>query len=297
MKKYVIDEEFLSSLDVLETLLKHNVAGMFGGNKRSRNNAAYGSSSEFADHRDYIPGDDIARIDWNSYARFDKLYLKLFHDERQMHTRIYIDASRSMDYGKGMKAEQAVKLAAAIAYISVNEMDRVSIYTIKDDCVTEIVPPTVGRDSFFTRIDRLNSIEFDGDSRISEAILPSTVGMGDGMSVIISDFLTDNDFETAIEHLISKKRDVFCLQVLSLEEINPQLTGKMHLFDAENSDKTYKRNIDKDVLNAYRAALEYSKKRIADYCFSRGASYLLVSAEDDVMQVIFDRLEALEVVR
>lgn len=297
MKKYVIDEEFLSSLDVLETILKNNVAGMFGGDKRSRNNAAYGSSAEFADHRDYIPGDDIARIDWNTYARFDKLYMKLFHDERQLHTKIYIDASRSMDYGKGMKAEQAVRLAAALAYISVNEMNRISIYAIKDDRVIEIVPPTVGRDSYFTRIDKLNELVFDGESRITDAILPSNVGMGDGVSVIISDFLTDNDFETAVEHLIAKKRDVWCIQVLSTEELNPQLSGKMHLFDSENPEKSYKKHIDKDVFNAYRAALEYSKKRIADYCFARSATYLLVSAEDDVMQIIFDRLEDLEVIK
>ena len=107
MKKYVINEEFLSRLDILETLLKNNVAGMFGGNKQSKY-GSFGSSCEFADYRDYLPGDDITKIDWNSYARFEKLYLKLFLDERQMHTRIYIDASRSMDYGKGEKAEQAV---------------------------------------------------------------------------------------------------------------------------------------------------------------------------------------------
>ena len=297
MKKYVIDEELLSSFDVLETLLKNNVAGMFGGNKRSRNHAAYGSSSEFADHREYIPGDDIARIDWNSYARFEKLYLKLFHDERQMHTRIYIDASRSMDYGKGMKAEQAVKLAAAIAYISVNETDRVSIYAIKDKDVVELMPPTVGRDTFFTRIGALNDLVFDGESHISEAIMPTTVGMGDGMSVIISDFLTDNDYETAIEHLISRKRDVLCLQVLSLEELSPQLTGKMHLFDSENFEKTYKKNIDRDVLNAYKAALEYCQRRIADYCFARGATYVLAPAEDDIVEIIFEKFEDLEVVR
>ena len=296
MKKYVINEEFLSRLDILETILKNNVAGMFGGNKQSKY-GSFGSSCEFADYRDYMPGDDINKIDWNSFARFEKLYLKLFLDERQMHTRIYIDASRSMDYGNGRKAEQAVKLAAALAYMAVNEMDRVSVYAIKGNTVEQLIPITVGKESFFNRIGNLNGIEFDADSRISEAILPSTVGMGDGMSIIISDFLTDDDYETAIDHLISKKRDVFCIQVLSASELNPQLSGKMHLFDAENNEKTYKKNIDRDILKAYRAALAYVTDRIREYCMSRGANYLLASAEDDIVEIFFGKLEEQGVVK
>ena len=290
MKKYVINEEFLSRLDVLETVLKNNVAGMFGGNKQSKY-GSFGSSCEFADYRDYVPGDDITKIDWNVYARFDQLYLKLFLDERQMHTRIYIDASRSMDYGNGRKAEQAIKLAVALAYIAVNEMDRVSVYTIKGNVIEEVMPVTVGKEAFYNRIGKFNEIEFDGDSRISEAILPSTVGRGDGMSVIISDFLTDDDFETSIDHLVSKKRDVFCIQILSPEEINPLISGKMHLFDSENVEKTYKKNIDRDILKAYRAATAYATDRIRNYCFARGAGYLLVSSDDDVADIIFGRFE------
>ena len=296
MKKYVINEEFLSRLDILETILKNNVAGMFGGNKQSKY-GSFGSSCEFADYRDYLPGDDITKIDWNSYARFDKLYLKLFLDERQMHTRIYIDASRSMDYGKGQKAEQAVRLAAAIAYVSINELNRVSVYAVKGSEVHEILPSTVGKEIFYTRASKFNDIEFDGDSRISDAILPTVVGMGDGMSIIISDFLTDDDYETAIDHLISRKRDVVCLQILSNDELNPQLTGKMHLFDSENFDKTYKKNIDRDILKAYRAALAHATDRIRDYCHARGADYLLVSAEDDIGEIIFGKLSEQGVVK
>ena len=296
MKKYVINEEFFSSLDILETLLKNNVSGMFGGNKQSKY-GSFGSSCEFADYRDYMPGDDITKIDWNSYARFEKLYVKLFLDERQMHTRIYIDASRSMDYGNGRKAEQAIRLAAALAYVSINELNRVSVYAIKGNEVKEILPSTVGKEIFFTRVSKFNDIEFDSDSRISEAILPTIVGMGDGMSIIISDFLTDDDYETAIDHLISRKRDVVCLQILSNDELNPQLSGKMHLFDSENLDKTYKKNIDRDILRAYKAALAYATDRIRDYCFSRGANYLLVSAEDDIGEILFGKLEEQGVVK
>ena len=296
MKKYVINEEFFSTLDTVETLLKNNIAGMFGGNKQSRY-GVFGSSCEFADYRDYQPGDDINKIDWNSYARFEELYLRLFLDERQMHTKIYIDASRSMDYLSMGKAEQAVQLAAAIAYISANEMNKVSVYAIKDKEIVELVSPLVGKDVFYDRILGLNDIEFGGESCISEAILPSAVGMGDGMSIIISDFLTDTDFEKAIDHLISKKRDVFCIQVLANDELNPQFTGKKHLFDSEDISKIYKKNIDRDIIKAYRAALEYATGRIRDYCMSRGANYLLVSAEDNIAEVLFGGFEDVGVIK
>ena len=296
MKKYVINEGFLSTLDTIETLLKNNVAGMFGGNKQSRY-GVFGSSCEFADYRDYQPGDDISKIDWNTYARFEQLYMKLFLDERQMHTKIYIDASRSMDYSHAGKAEMAVQLAAALAYISVNEMNRVSIYALNGKTANEIVPPTVGKDLFFERIIKLNEIEFEGESYISDAILPSNVGMGDGMSIIISDFLTDTDFESAIDHLVSKKRDVLCIQVLANNELNPQFMGKKHLFDSEDINKAYKKNIDRDIIKAYRAAVEYATGRIREYCFSRDANYLLVSAEDSIVEILFGRFEDSGVVK
>ena len=82
MSKIAINEEFLQQLEALQILLKNNLAGLFGGNHKSR---TYGSSCEFADYRNYIPGDDISKIDWNAYARFEKLYLKLFLDERQVY--------------------------------------------------------------------------------------------------------------------------------------------------------------------------------------------------------------------
>ena len=98
MSNFAIDEEFLQQIEQLQMLIKNNVAGMFGGNHRSR---SYGSSCDFSDYREYVAGDDTAKIDWNSYARTENLYVKLYADERQMHTRIYIDASKSMEYGKG----------------------------------------------------------------------------------------------------------------------------------------------------------------------------------------------------
>lgn len=294
MSYFVIDEKFLQRLEALQSLVKNNVAGLFGGMHKSKN---FGSSCEFSDYRDYCPGDDITKIDWNAYARFEKLYQKLYLDERQMHTKIYIDASRSMNFGRGGKAEQAIKIAAAFAYLSVSEMDKVSIYVIKDKQVIDVAPGMVGKDAYINSIGSLNNIEFDGDSFISDAIIPSNVGYGDGMSIIISDFLTDNDYEGAINHLTDKKRDVLCVQVLSRDEVNPQIRGKVHLLDSENSEKFYRKNVTRDIAKAYKEALKYTIDRISGACAARGASYLDVIAEDDIDEIFFDRLVGKEVLK
>ncbi len=287
MSKYVINEEFLQQVEALQVILKNNLAGLFGGNHQSK---SYGSSCEFVDYRDYIPGDDITKIDWNSYARTDKLYLKLFLDERQVHTRIYIDASRSMDYGQSNKAEMALKIAATLAYLSICEMDRVSIYYIKNNQIHEVISSLIGKEAFYNEIGKLNTIEFSDDCFISDSILPTNVGYGDGMSIIISDFLTDNDYENAIDHLVSKKRDLFCFQILSKEELKPTIRGKVHFYDSENINLEYRKNINKEIITAYNQAVEYTVKRIQNYCNARGANYMLVASNKSVSEIFLEKL-------
>ena len=290
----VINEAFLQDVERLQMLIKNNVAGAFGGN---RNSKSYGSSCEFVDYRDYMPGDDITKIDWNAYARFDKLYQKLYLDERQMHTRIYIDVSRSMAHGSDEKAEAAIRLAAAFAYLSVSEMDKVSIYAIRGANLEEIVVGMIGKDSYLNCINRLNEVEFDSDSKISEAIVPSNVGRGDGYSIIISDFLTDENFEAAIDRLAEQRRDILCLQILSREEINPQLRGKMHLFDSEDQSRFFRKKIDQDVVRAYKDALKYVTDRIRLYCESRGGAYLFAPAYLSLGEIFFDKFADMGVVK
>ena len=294
MSKYAINEEFLQQVEALQVILKNNLAGLFGGNHQSK---TYGSSCEFDDYRDYIPGDDITKIDWNAYARFEKLYLKLFLDERQLHTRIYIDASRSMDYGHNKKAEMALKIAATLAYLSICEMDKVSIYYIKENKVYDVINSIVGKESFYNQIGKLNEIEFSNDCFISDGILPTKVGYGDGMSIIISDFLTDNNYESAIDYLVGKKRDLFCFQVLSKEELKPNIRGKVHFFDSEDVNNQYRKNINRDIAIAYNKALEYTINRIKNYCNSRNANYVLVQSESSVSELFLKTLPEMGVLK
>lgn len=294
MSKYVINESFLQQIESLQVILKNNLAGLFGGNHKSK---TYGSSCEFADYRDYIAGDDITKIDWKAYARFDKLYLKLFLDERQVHTRIYIDASRSMDYGNNKKAEMALQLAATLAYLSVCEMDKVSIFYIKDNKIYDVASNIVGKENYYNMIGKLNDIEFSGDCFISDSILPTKVGYGDGMSIIISDFLTENNYEAALDYLVDKKRDLICFQVLSKEELKPNIRGKVHFYDSEDIEKQYRKNINKDIMNAYNEALSYICNKIKNYCNSREANYLLIRSDKSVSEVFLKQLPEMGVLK
>ena len=294
MSELIVNEAFLQQVETLQSVLKNNNAGMFGGTRKSK---TYGSSCEFADYRDYMPGDDITKIDWNVYARFDKLYQKLYLDERQMHTRIYIDASRSMAFGNAEKGKQCLRLAATLAYLSLSEMEKVSIYVIREKEVETLINGIVGKNAYYEQIGKLNDVVFDGDSYLADAIVPSRVGHGDGMSILISDFLTDNNYETAIDRLADSKRDILCIQVLARDELNPQMRGKMHLFDSENAGKFYRKNIDKEIIRAYKAALQYVQDRIRDYCAARGADYMLVAADQTMGEVFFDKLVNLGVLK
>lgn len=283
--KNVIDEQFLQQLELFTLAVKDNVAGLFGGNHKSKK---YGSSCEFADYRDYIEGDDITKIDWNLYGRFEKMYLKLFLDERQMQTRIYIDGSTSMSFYQ--KDELAIKLASTLAYLSVKDMDKVSIYVIHDGYAEPIIENLVGKDSYMNEISALNRVNFDGSASLSEAIVRSMVGYGDGRSIIISDFLSEDNYQDAIDYLRSKRRDVLCLQLLGREELNPLARGRMILRDSEQDEKFYKNNIARDVLQAYQKAIEYVTTRIEKFCMSREADYLLISTEDSMKEIFLNKM-------
>ncbi len=294
MKKLAINEAFLQRVEMLQTVLNNNIAGLFGGNHKSR---TYGSSCEFVDYRNYVPGDDITKIDWNAYARFETLYLKLYLDERQLHTKIYIDISQSMAFGDGKKAETALQIAATLAYLSVTELDRVSVYTIKDSDVTEVISSLSGRERYFAEITKLNDIEFGGGCFITDGLMPTQVGYGDGLSVIISDFLTDSDYENAIDYLADKKRDVLCVQVLTGEEINPKVRGKNVFYDSEDMGRSYRKNINKDIIRAYREAVKYVQDRLRNYCNARGAEYILVTDDKPVDEIFFEQLTELGVMK
>ena len=292
MKGSVLNDAFFSRLETLALEMRPDLAGFFGGKHLVR---TYGQTVEFADYREYQLGDDIRRIDWNLYSRFEKYFLKLFTDERQMHTQIFIDCSASMGKDNAEKAEYAVAVAAALGYLSVHNMDKVSFKLIKGEKSEDPFGTIVGKRAFFNAISQIEELEFEGESDLREAVVntPNT-GSNDGLTVIISDFFTDSDWRKAVDYLCYKKRQVLLVQVLTPEEVDPSYTGRVHLIDVESEtvedERNMKLKVDSAFQKAYSMAMEEIREELQSFCTSRGADYVTICTDQPIEKTLFKEL-------
>lgn len=291
MSKKIIDGAFLAMLESRDLYIHKSMEGLFGGNRRSN---AYGSSAEFADYREYTPGDDLRRIDWNLYGRFEKLFLKLYVDERQLHHRIYLDASASMDWGEPNKRDFALQLAAALGYLSVQALDRISFYAIHEKNCHDICRTVIGREAFYNAANQLNDVTFYGDSHIGEAICSQeNPGRNDGISIIISDFLTENDWQSAVDYLLYHGQEVYLVQILSRDEIAPGMSGKLLMLDAESieeeDERNYRAEITRSSMKAYAEAFAYHQKQLQDFCASRNVGFVTACSDDNIERILFQK--------
>lgn len=292
MKVSYLNDEFFSRLETLSLELRADLAGFFGGKHLVK---TYGQTVEFADYREYMLGDDIRRIDWNLYSRFEKFFLKLFTDERQMHTDIFIDCSASMGKNNPEKAAYTLGMAAALGYLSVHNMDKVSYKLINGDKAVNPFGTIVGKNAFFNAISSLETLEFDGESDLRNSIINAQdIGNNDGLTVIISDFFTDSDWKAAVDFLCYKKRQILLLQVMTPEEADPLYTGRVNLIDSESVDvmdeKNIKMRIDRSYLLAYENAMKDLVDGIRSFCHSRGAEFVSVRTDQPIEKALFKEL-------
>ena len=292
MKDSYLNDQFFSRLEALSLNLRANLAGYFGGKHLV---STYGQTVEFSDFREYQLGDDIRRIDWNLYSRFEKYFLKLFTDERQMHVQIFLDASASMGKAIPQKANYAVATAAALGFLAVSNMDKVSFHIMKENHAENPYGTIVGKNAFFRAISELEKIEFSEDVDIEACVTgcPNT-GSNNGLSVIISDFCTESSWKKAVDYLCYKKRQVLLIQVLAPEEVEPTYDGRVSLIDAESVDASDPRNmklrINRSLQAAYAEALKDFKQEIKDFCAKRGVDFLSVETDAAIERVLFGEL-------
>jgi len=289
--KSLINDEFFSRLESLALHLNPNLAGFFGGQHRVR---TYGQTVEFSDYREYQLGDDIRRIDWNLYSRFEKYFIKLFTDERQMHLQAFIDCSASMSKADPRKGNYAVAVAAALGFLSVHNMDKVSFKLMKGNASEDLSGTIVGKQAFFRAVNMLENIEYVDEANISNAIINCPeVGSKDGLTVIISDFFGD-EWKKAVDYLVYKKRQVMLVQILTPEEIDPSYSGRMQLQDIESSSIEDARNmkirITRSMQAAYEEAMKAFRQDIKDFSRSRGVDYIMIDASKPIEKVLFGEL-------
>lgn len=280
-KTQLLDPEFLARLEQLELVSRKIFMGRMKGERRSKKK---GQSVEFADYRNYVVGDDLRFLDWNLYARLDRLFIRLFMEEEDLHFYILIDNSLSMDFGTPTKLHYAKQVAAALGFIGLVNMDRVVIEAFNDN-LTQSLPAQRGRRSTWRLMDFLKKLEPAGPSDLKRALKTFSLKCsGKGIVVLLSDMMDKGGYEDALRYLVARQMDVYVIQILAQEEIEPEIVGDLKLVDIEDDDvaeitvsgpllKRYKQN-----LAAYRAGLH-------EFCSRRGVSYLFTSN-----QVPFDRL-------
>ncbi|MCR4717767.1 MAG: DUF58 domain-containing protein [Lachnospiraceae bacterium] len=279
-----LEDNFFRQLNSLKLSLNLRLnQGMSGQRKSSQK----GSSVEFSDFREYMLGDDLRRIDWNAYGRFDKLYIKEFMEEKEGLYRIFIDTSKSMDFGENKKSVMALKLAAALSYLVLGNLDRVYVNSLKEDSMT-LGKGLSGRNAMKRILAELNNIEFDGKTSLSKSIMSAPI-RGKGCSILISDFMDKESLEDGLKYLAYAKQQIVLIEVLSAEELEPAFEGALNLIDVETDD-VVKVSMNRKVIESYKERLDEHQKMIARLAKKYMANYVTVNSADDFSRVIFDTL-------
>ncbi len=285
----LIDSALMAKLDQVDVVSRKIFAGKLQGERRSKKR---GVSVEFADYRHYVHGDDLRFVDWNIYARLDRLFLKLFLEEEDLSLLIAIDRSASMDWGNPNKFVFAQQLAMALGYIGLVNNNRVSLYGFNREEMLPL-PSLRGRRRTRDIGTWLLDLEPGGESAFDDAM--RTVALtrqGKGVMIILSDFMFKEGYEKGLRYLAGGGYDTFCMQLLSPEEIEPAkhgLGGDLRLTDIEDDD-TAEVTVSAALLKRYKENLDAYCGKLRDFCVRRGISHLTIDTSTDLTTLLLDYL-------
>ncbi|WP_407271585.1 DUF58 domain-containing protein [Radiobacillus sp. PE A8.2] len=260
-----------------------------GGHKGERRSQRLGSSLEFSDYRLYNPGDDLRQIDWNTYARTQKYYIKRFLDEQELAVSVYLDCSKSMGVN-GDKWHRAQQLAATFAFLSLANADRLSFMPVASD--SRAYPYTKGK-AMTNKV--LNFIEQSklatSDVRLGEKLLPiAHQGRQGALSILISDFLDEPEaLFAAVKKMQAKRQQVLLLQVLLPEEQNPNYVGDLQLIDIETGGLR-EVSMSRKVLANYKQLYKDHINQIHTFCKERGVDFITCSTSTSLEETVFSLL-------
>ena len=289
----MLSPELLLQLERLELVSRKIFRGRFKGERRSRRK---GQSVEFADFRNYVPGDDLRFIDWNLYARLDKLFLKLFLEEEDLHFSALLDNSTSMDFGEPTKLHYAKQLAAALGFIGLCRADRVKIETLGQ---TARVPSPVlrGRQSVWRMTDYLEQLEAGDNQRLEIGIRNFCLrNRGKGIVVLLTDLMDKQGYESALRYLLARDLDVYVIHILSPEELDPEITGDLKLVDCEDEDVA-EITVSRPLLERYKKTLAAFIDGARQFCNQRGITYVLTNTQVPVERLVSTYLRQRGLVR
>lgn len=282
----LLSPDFLNKLEQLELVSRKIFHGRLKGERRSKRK---GSSVEFADYRNYVSGDDLRFIDWNILIRLDKLFLKLFEEEEDLHFNVLIDSSASMDFGDPKKLRYACQVAAALSFVGLVNQDRVRIFTFGDD-LQEGLPAVRGRRSLWRVLEFLGKVQPSAGSNLGQSCRTFSIrNRGKGVVVLISDLLDKHGFDAGLRYLVANQMDVFLIHVLAAEEVEPELAGDLQLVDVEDGDVADV-TISAPLLKRYKANVDQYCAAVRDFCTRRGITYLFTTNQTPFEQLILNYL-------
>jgi uncharacterized protein (DUF58 family) len=289
----LLDPEFMARLDALDVISRKILRGKLQGERRSKRR---GQSVEFADHRPYVVGDDLRFVDWNVYGRLEQLFLKLFLEEQDLTVHIVADASASMGLGEPSKERFIKKLGAALAYVSLVNNNRVTL-SLFDDGLRNQLANMRGRNFLHRMAEFLLGTDCDGISDFESACRQLALGrIGTGVMIVLSDFFFKQGYDTGLRRLIGREYDLYVIQVLSPQEVSPELTGDLKLLDIEDADAA-EITVSGALMKYYKRNLTAYCNELKDFCTRRGAVYVLANSADSVESLVLNYLRRIRLLR
>src|SRR5262245_43621805 len=281
----LFDDRFLKKLEHLSFLSRRLLTGELMAERKSHKR---GSGLEFADYRAYVAGDDFRHLDWKAYLRLNRLILRLFDEEQDLPIYIFVDSSKSMDFGNPSKLDYARRVAAALCYIGLANLDRVQIVSFAGNIAGELSSQR-GKQQIFNVFRFLTNITPAGETNSKSVFLAwCSESRRRGLVVVISDFFDSSGFEGGLDVLRHFRHDVFAIHIASAEEAEPQLEGDLMLVDAEDRMRR-EITVTPTLLSAYRAEFERHCKAVENYCGKYQLGYVRTSTglsfEDLILKI------------
>ncbi len=285
----LIDSTLMAKLDQVDVMSRKIFAGKLQGERRSKKR---GISVEFADYRHYTHGDDLRFVDWNIYARLDKLFIKMFMEEEDLSLILAIDTSASMHWGNPSKFIFCQRLAMALGYIGLVNHNRVSLFGFNSDGLKPLtnlrgMRRTQEMGSWLLNLEPYGTSDFEGAMR---SIALSR--QGKGVMVVLSDFMFKEGYEKGLRYLAGGGYDTFAMQVLSPEEIDPGkagLSGDLRLTDLEDED-TAEVTVSAALLKRYKENLNAYCGKLREFCVRRGMMHLTLDTSTNLHALLLDYL-------
>lgn len=281
----ILDPPFLKKLERLSLVTRRPFAGQMKGEKRS---VKRGTSVEFADYREYMLGDDLRYVDWNTAARLDKLFVKLFIEEEDLYLALLVDTSKSMDFGKPKKLHFAARVAAALGYIGLSNYDRVSVSAFAAG-LGEMLPTKRGKAGVLPFFSYLNRVNAAGETSFAGALKSFAArAKYRGVAIVLSDFL-DPSWPDGLKSLLARGYQVALIHILDEEELNPTLLGDLRIIDSETGESK-EMSVNPALLGRYQAALNEFCAEIEAFANRYGLDYIRTSTAAPFEDVILKYL-------